>query len=200
MPITAIVIRIKDHNDDHEVGGLDLPLSITLSTASEHTSNVIEMMNASLGQFARINAFNIRVVSAGIITFSTFDNVMLGDQFRWADSVFIEQMLHQAHAKIENVIERSTLLALRDLKASGWNGTDPDAHSTTIFDGKGVLIRIGDWCRFSFADTGRAGIGWINHLGSHPVRPIAVCPLDEHMIGAIGARPAEIEVLPDFRI
>lgn len=158
------------------------------------------MILASLGQFGRFNAFNICVVSAGIITFSTFDNVMLGDQFRWADSVFVEQMLHQAHAKIENVIERNTLLALRDLEASGWNGTDPDAHSPTIFDSKGVLIQIGDWCRFLFADTRQAGIGWINHLGSHPVRPIAVRPLDEHMIGAIGARPAEIEVLPDFRI
>lgn len=79
MLITAKVIRIKNHNDDHEVGGLDLPLTVTLATAPEHTSNAVEMILASLGQFGRFNAFNICVVSAGIITFSTFDNVMLGD-------------------------------------------------------------------------------------------------------------------------
>jgi hypothetical protein len=30
MPISAEVIRIKDHNEDHEVGGLDLPVTVTL--------------------------------------------------------------------------------------------------------------------------------------------------------------------------
>lgn len=36
MPITAKVIRIKDHNDDHEVGGLDLPLSIARNSLRAH--------------------------------------------------------------------------------------------------------------------------------------------------------------------
>lgn len=200
MPITVEVIRIKDHNDDHEVGGLDLPLAVTLATAPGHTSRAVEMMVASLGEFARIHAFHIRVVSPGIITFSTFDDLSLGDQFSWADSVWIEKMLHQAHARIENVIERNTFLALRDLKAPALNGIDPDAHLPTICDRNGVQVGIGDWCRFSIPDTGRAGIGWISHLGSHTVRPIAVCPLNERLVGAFGARPAEIEALPDFRI
>jgi hypothetical protein len=38
MPFSAKVIRIKDHNEDHEVGGQDLPVVVTLATAPQHTA------------------------------------------------------------------------------------------------------------------------------------------------------------------
>ena len=38
MPFSAEVICVKDHNEDHEVGGLDLPVVVTLATAPQHTA------------------------------------------------------------------------------------------------------------------------------------------------------------------
>ena len=106
MPISAEVIRIKDHNDDHEVGGLDLPVTVTLETSREHTLTVADMITASLGEFARIGASRIRILSPGMIEFSTFDVLSVGDHFAWADSVWMERMLNQARAKIEMSLTR----------------------------------------------------------------------------------------------
>lgn len=200
MPFSAEVIHIKDYNEDHEVGGLDLPVAVTLATAPKHTAAAFELVEAGLGAFSSIGAFNIRAPSPGTIQFATFGHVALGQRFTWNHSVEIERIIIEAQAKIENVIERSTLLALREVKSWRCNGVDPAALLPPVFDRKGGVVQFGDWCRFSISETGRNGIGWISSLISHPVRPIGVCPLNERLIGAIGARPAEIEILSDFHI
>jgi hypothetical protein len=202
MPISAEVIRIKDHNEDHEVGGLDLPVTVTLETSREHTLMVVDMITASLGKFARIGASRIRVLSSGMIEFSTFDVLTVGDHFTWSDSVWMEKMLNLAHARIENVIERNVHLALMEFMTfrTGHVGSfRSEAALPPIKDKKGAVLKIGDWCRFSLPASGRTGIGWISQLGCHPIRPLGVRPLDERLIGGLGASPAEIEVIPDFR-
>lgn len=198
MSISAEVIRIRNQNDDHEVGGLDLPIAVTLSTLPQHAATAAEMMDAGLGEFARIDAFNIRVLSAGIIQFATFDIVPPGHRFIWNYPVEIERRILQARIKIENVIERNMLVAQR--KRNAYQGKVGDSESPPIFDRKGAMVHIGDWCRFAFPETGRKGIGWIANLGSHPVRPIGVRPLNERLTGGLGARTTEIEVMPDFLI
>jgi hypothetical protein len=203
MPISAEVIRIKDHNDDHEVGGLDLRVTVTLETSREHTLTVVDMITASLGKFASIGVCHTRIISPGMIEFSTFDVLSVGDHFIWANSVWMERMLNQAHAKIENVIERNAHVALMELMTfrTGHAGSfRSEAGLPSIKDNKGAVIKIGDWCRFSLPASGRTGIGWICQFGCHPIRPISVRPLDERLIGGLGASPAEIEVIPDFRI
>jgi hypothetical protein len=203
MPISAKVVRIKDHNEDHEVGGLDLPVTARLETSREHTLTVVDMMTASLGEFARIGASRIRIISPGMIEFRTFDVLSVGNHFTWADSVWMERMLNLAHARIENVIDRNVHLALMELMTfrTGHAGSfRSEAVLPLIKDKKGDVVKIGDWCRFSLPASGRTGIGWIGQLGCHPIRPISVRPLDERLIGGLGAGPAEIEVIPDFRI
>lgn len=203
MSISAEVIRIKDHNDDHEVGGLDLPVTVTLETSREHTLTVVDMITASLGKFARIGASRIRIISPGMIEFGTFDVLSVGDHFAWADSVWMERMLNLAHARIENVIERNTQLALIEVmtfRAGHAGSFQSDAALPPIKDIKGAVVKVGDWCQFSLPASGRTGIGWISQLGCHPTRPISIRPLDERLIGGLGASPAEIEVIPDFRI
>jgi hypothetical protein len=203
MPISAEVIRIKDHNEDHEVGGLDLPVTVTLETSHEHTLMVVDMITVGLGKFARIGASHTRIIAPGMIEFSTFDVLSVGDHFTWADSVWMERMLNQAHARIENVIERNTHVALMELmtfRTSHAGSLGSEAALPPIKDNKGAVVKIGDWCRFSLPASGRTGIGWISQLGCHPIRPISVRPLDERLIGGLGASPAEIEVIADFRI
>jgi hypothetical protein len=161
------------------------------------------MITASLGKFARTGASRTRIISPGIIEFSTFDVLTVGDRFTWADSVLMEKMLNQAHAKIENVIERNAHVALMELmtfRTGHASSFGSEAALLPIQDNKGVVVKIGDWCRFSLPASGRTGIGWISQLGCHPIRPISVRPLDERLIGGLGASPAEIEVIPDFRI
>lgn len=199
MSISAEVIRIRNHNDDHELGGLDLPVTVTLSTHPQHAATAAEMVEAGLGEFARINAFNIRVLSAGIIQFATFDIVTPGHRFIWNYPVGIERRIIQARIKIDNVIERNMLVARSERNAFQCKEGDSESPPP-IFDRKGAVVHIGDWCQFLFPDTGRRGIGWITNLGSHPVRPIGVRPLNERLIGGLGARTTEIEVMPDFRI
>lgn len=87
MPITAEIIRIKDHNEDHEVSGLDFPLTVTLEASREHTLTVVNMITAGLGKFARIDVSRTCIISPGMIKFSTFDVLSVGDHFTWADSV-----------------------------------------------------------------------------------------------------------------
>jgi hypothetical protein len=203
MPISAEVIRIKDHNEDHEVGGLDLPVTVTLETSREHTLMVVDMITVSLGKFARIGASHTRIISPGMIEFSTFDVLSVGDYFTWADSVWMERMLNLAHARIENVIERNAHVALMELMTfrTGHAGSFRSKVALPpIKDNKEAVIKIGDWCRFSLPHSGRTGIGWISQLGCHPIRPISVRPLDERLIGGLGASPAEIEVIADFRM
>jgi hypothetical protein len=203
MSISAEVVRIKDHNEDHEVGGLDLPLTVTLETSHEHTLTVVDMVTASLGKFSRIGASHTRIISPGMIEFSTFDVLSVGDHFTWADSVWMERMLNQAHARIENVIERNTHVGLMELMTfrTGYAGSlGSEAALPPIKDKKGAVVKIGDWCRFSLPASGRTGFGWISQLGCHPIRPIGVRPLDERLINGLGASPAEIEVIPDFCI
>jgi len=200
MSFSAEVIHIKDHNEDHEVGGLDLPDAVTLATAPQHTAAAFEMVEAGLGEVSSIGAFNVRTLSPGTIQFATFGHVALGQRFTWNHSVEIERIIIEAQAKIENVIERSTLLALREVKSWRCNGVEPAALLPPVLDRKGAVVQFGDWCRFSIPETGRRGIGWISNLSCHPVRPIGVRPLNERLTGAIGARPAEIEILSDFRI
>lgn len=200
MPFSAEIIRIKDHNEDHEVGGLDLPVVVTLAMAPQHTAATVAMVEAGLGEFFPIGAFNVRAILPGTIQFATFGHVALGQRFTWNHSLEIERIIDEAQARIENVIERSTLLALREVKSWRFSGVDPDAILPPVFDRQRRVVQFGDWCRFSIAETGRRGIGWISSLTCHPVRPIGVRPLNERVIGAIGARPVEIEILSDFRI
>jgi hypothetical protein len=200
MPFSAEVMYIKDHNEDHEVGGLDLPVAVTLATAPQHTAAAVEMVAEGLGAFSAIGAFNVRAISPGTIQFSTFGNVALGQHFTWSHSVDVERIILEAQAKIDNVIERSTLLALKEVKSRRCYGVEPAALFQPVLDRKGRGVQFGDWCRFSIPETGRRGIGWISSLNCHPVRSIGVRPLNERLIGAIGARPAEIEILSDFRI
>lgn len=200
MPFSAEVIRIKDHNEDHEVGGLDVPVAVTLATEPQNTTAAFEMVEAGLGTFSSIGAFNVRALSPGTIQFATFGHVALGQRFIWNHSVEIERIIIEAQAKIENVIERSTLLALRGVKSCRCNGFEPAALLPPVLDRKGAVVQFGDWCRFSIPETGRSGIGWISSLNCHPIRPIGVRPLNERQTGAIGARPAEIDILSDFRI
>ncbi|WP_194713067.1 hypothetical protein [Noviherbaspirillum soli] len=200
MAFSAEIIHIKDHNEDHEVGGLDLPVAVTLATEPQHTAVAFEMVEAGLGAFSSIGAFNVRAPSSGTIQFATFGHVALGQRITWNHSVEIERIIIEAQAKIENVIERSTLLALREAKSWRCNDVDPAALLPPVLDRKGAVVQFGDWCRFSIPETGRRGIGWIISLNCHPIRPIGVRPLNERLIGAIGACPAEIEILSNFRI
>jgi hypothetical protein len=195
MPFSAEVIRIKDHNEDHEVGGLDLPVAVTLATAPQHTAAAVEMVAEGLGAFSAIGAFNVRAISPGTIQFATFGNVALGQHFTWNHSVDIERIIIEAQAKVENVIERNTLLALREVKSRRCYGVEPAASLPPVLDRKGRVVQFGDWCRFFIVETGRRGIGWISSLNCHLVRSIGVRPLNERLIGAIGARPADIEIL-----
>lgn len=200
MPFSAKVIRIKDHNEDHEVGGLDLPVAVTLATAPQHTAAAVEMVAEGLGTFSAIGAFNVRAISPGTIQFATFDHLALGQHFTWSHSVGVERIIMEAQAKIENVIERSTLLALREVESRRCYGVEPAALLPPVLDRKGRVVQFGDWCRFFIVETGRRGIGWVSSLNCHPIRPISVHPLNERLIAALGARPAEIEILSDSRI
>ena len=51
MPFSAEVICVKDHNEDHEVGGHDLPVVVTLAAAPQHTAATVAMVEAGLGAF-----------------------------------------------------------------------------------------------------------------------------------------------------
>ena len=200
MSFSAEVIRITDHNEDHEVGGQDLPVVVTLTTPRQHTAATVAMVEEGLGAFSSIEAFNVRGISPGTNQFATFANVALGQRFIWSHSVETERIIIEAQVKIENVIERRTLIALREVNSWRCNGVDPAALLPPVFDHKGAMVQFGDWCRFSIPETGGNGIGWISSLISHPVRPIGVRPLNERLIGAIGARSSEIEILSDFPI
>jgi hypothetical protein len=198
MPFSAEVIHIKDHNEDHAVGGLDLPVTVTLATAPPHTAAAVEMVAEGLGTFSAIGAFNVRAISPGTIQFSTFGNVALRQHFTWSHSVDVERIIMEAKAKIENVIDRSTLLALREVKSRQCYAFEPAVLFQPVLDRKGRVVQFGDWCRYFIDESGRRGIGWISGVNCHPIRPISVRPLNERLIGAIGARPAEIEILSDF--
>lgn len=200
MPYSAHIIHIKNHNEDHEVGGLDLPIVVTLATAPQHTAAAAEMLEAGLGGFSPIEAVNVLIISPGTVQFATFSHVTLGQSFTWNHSVQVERIIIEAQARIENVIERSTLLALREVKAARCHNGDAAVLLPPVLDRKGTAIQFGDWCRFSIPESGRSGIGWISNFNCHPVRPVGIRPLNERLIGAIGARPAEIDILSDFHL
>jgi hypothetical protein len=60
MSISAEIFRIEDHNEDHEVGGLDLPVTVALETSREHTLTVLTwsqpVWGNSLGSVLRVLA------------------------------------------------------------------------------------------------------------------------------------------------
>jgi hypothetical protein len=126
------------------------------------------MVEAALGAFSAIGAFNVRAISPGTIQFATFGHVALGQHFTWNHSVEIERITIETQAKIENVIERNTLLALREVKSWQCYGVDPAALLPPVLDRKGAVVQFGDWCRFSIVETGRRGIGWISSLNCPP--------------------------------
>ena len=86
------------------------------------------------------------------------------------------------------------------MKSRRCNDVDPAALLPPVFDRKGGQVQFGDRCRFSILEIGRSGIGWISSLNCHAVRPIGVRSLNQRLIGVIDVRPAEIEILSNFRI
>jgi hypothetical protein len=191
MAVAAVVVAVRDHNDDHEVGGQDLPATVILRTDTEDTAAVADMVREGLGSFGRITAFGVRVEAAGCVRFKTFDAVDIGEQFTWCGSVNVERIAHHAKAKIHNVIERGARLALLALQPSS-------AGEQHLADRTGAPIKVGSWCRFYLASSFRSGIAWVDNISDHPQRPIGIRWIGDTGNYSLGAMPSELEIRSDL--
>ncbi len=205
MSVWIEVVNVHDWDDDHEVGGQDLPCTYTATVHGGTVNTVIDMMNANYGTFSKTEAFNIEAISDIQVQFVTFQGASVGQKFEWHHSFIVQTLISRAEAKIFNLIERRARLALMAVidpkpvyaRCHWWDHVHPDPALLKLFDKNGVEVKIGDACRFRISETGREGTGWIAELSANAICPIVVRPDTTIGHSGLGAKPSEIEIVPE---
>lgn len=200
MATTVAIKRVREPSNDEYP---DLPAICDVTLLQGSVTEAAQLMEAGLGAFFDVHAFNVTIVGDTALSFCTFELINPGKTFTWSLSYPVEMLVQQAQARVFNVIERNMLLARL---ANGDRRLHPFAHShkkakaagkaPIIRDRNGNAIEIGATCRYLSQATGREGTGWVCDLCDHPLRPVSVRPDDTIGYWAVGMMPSEVELLP----
>jgi hypothetical protein len=200
MATTVVIQRVREPSNDEYP---DLPAICVVTLLQGSVSEAARLMEAGLGAFFDVHAFNVTIVDDTSLTFRTFELINPVKTFIWSLSYPVEMLVQQAQARVFNVIERHMLLARL---AHDDKRLHPFAHShktakaageaPVIMDRNGHAIEIGATCRYLSQATGREGTGWVCDLSEHPLRPISVRPDDTIGYWSLGMMSSEVELLP----
>lgn len=175
----ATTIAIQRVTEPTNFEYADLPAICEVTLLEGSVTEAFQLMEAGLGTFVDVHAFNVEVADDTSLTFCTFELINPGRTFTWSLPYPIELLVQQAHARVFNVIERHTLLARlahgdKHLYSFGHNYKAAKAAgmATAVLDRNGHSIEIGATCRYKSLSTGKEGTGWVCDLSKHPLRPI----------------------------
>ncbi|HGL4257938.1 hypothetical protein [Burkholderia multivorans] len=207
MSIAIEINRIHDLDDDHEVGGQDLPVEYTALVHGGTVAEALALMDADCGEFRSIEAFNIERISDTEVGFTSFVSFSVR-RFEWSDSLEQEKLKTIIDGKVFHYIQRRQRVALMAAVAPRlsyfrgfwWERVHADPDLPQILDKHGHRVQPGQYCRFERRVDDRVlrGTGWIRDLSAHPIRPIAIVQDSEPQATfGIGLMPTEVEVLGD---
>ena len=207
MTIAIEIIHEHDWDDEHEVGGQDLPVTYTAKVHGGSAADALKLMDADCGTFYNLRAFNLEARSPTEVCFSSFERVRTR-RFDWQDSLEREKLKDAIEGKVFHYIKRRAQVALLKaifpkptyLRVRWWDRVHPDPKLPPVFDKHGQKVEVGQRCRFEivFEDRIQSGTGWVRDISSHAIRPIAIAPDDraQNEFGR-GAMPAEIEIIAE---
>jgi hypothetical protein len=199
MTTTVTIQRVLEPSDSEYP---DLPAICEVTLLEGSISEAFQLMEAGLGTFFDVHAFNVKIVNDTSLTFCTFEMINPGKTFTWSLPYPVELLVQQAHARVFNVIERHALLArlaYRDKHlhpfAQNYKSAQTAGKGLVVFDRNGDTIEIGAMCKYRSFSTGREGTGWVCDLSTHPLRPVAVRPDDSVGYWSLGMMSSEVVLL-----